>query len=490
MKKLKPTSKDDNVLLEYETALSLKDRKRIAILPLLKGQTEQTEFNFGSYAGWQFPATASPTDAKGSIAHTITSLLLCQGLKLNDYDWLESGGALPDDLIDRIVDTLANVAWGADKRKGQRLTFLRRRKSVSSALETNVAEPDVDCLHLYRYWRGNTGIDKNFSLNVSNDNRDDLPATEGVDLHTTTFPPVSAWATQVANGSIFSGNPLFELDSTETDRAAVSIGQHARAFEEEFGAWEESAKDTTAEGRSKTASRSRPPLVLEKRHAVQLSSFVASSATDALEDASGGVFEHKISPSASSYSIVEERSEHSALLVPQEQAPSSRGRAEYVSMRPLDLVAKSQEDHISIVAGTTTDSCPSVNMPPTPALPVPLRPRYPTIGPSSSWMAPPDMMEREQVEHILCDREDGTFVVRNKSKGRYALSTIQGGVMRHDMLIWDDDKGWSLTGRRLVPAARGSLEELLDRLASQDALQVLKTPLVRGAFAEAEQSEL
>jgi hypothetical protein len=475
IKTLTPTSNDDNVLLEYETALSLKERKRIAILPLLKGQTEQMEFNFGSYSGFNFPSTASPTHAKGTIAHTITDLLQCQGLKLSAYDWSDSDGAPPGDLIDEIVDTLAKVAWGADK--GRRL-MIRRRKSLSSALEPSAAEPDVDCLHLHRYWRGDAGIGNGGNLSDEGNNDRDVFDAEG-GPHSTAYLPMSAWA-QDANVNMFSHNPLFE-PSNKMNQTTTQVDQHAIVAAEEetvlgFGAWEGGAEDLSAA----VLQNSDATPVPENEGKVQL-----STSTGGSEPTTRAGHSERETASLDLCGTADESSGRSDWTRSQAEISSSLGRYQGDMVKSHELSDEGMahsHGHTSIAADvTTTESCSYVDISPTSAPPAHLGFRHPTLGPSSTWMAPTDRMERGQVEDILRHHEDGTFVVRDKGKGRYALSAIQGGKMLHDILLWDD-KGWSLTGRRLVPAARGSLEELLDRLAGQDALQVLKTPLVRGAF--------
>lgn len=180
IKELQKDDDSDNVLLEYETALELKAMKRIAILPLLLGATFDTEYNFEAFGGHMFPQHASPTNPKGSISTTITSILRNQGLKISDY-FDEATGERSPRLVDEIIDTLRKIAWGTPKDNAEAETFADDQEShfeettceaksllqdISGAKGSTVAV-DVDCLKLCHYWE--TLLDNKMDESVEDD---------------------------------------------------------------------------------------------------------------------------------------------------------------------------------------------------------------------------------------------------------------------------------------------------------------------------------
>jgi hypothetical protein len=124
IKALKPESKPDNVLLEYEEAIRLQREKRLAVFPVLigkrQGNGKVARFDFAEFGSHQYPQTPSPTKKTGSIADTMTNIFGFQGVFLEATDGLKvyrkgADDQAPVEVADRVLLTLLDVAWSSGK---------------------------------------------------------------------------------------------------------------------------------------------------------------------------------------------------------------------------------------------------------------------------------------------------------------------------------------------------------------------------------------
>jgi hypothetical protein len=245
IKNLQKGDAEDNVLHEYEKALELKDERRIAILPLLRGATLDTEYNFEEFGGHMFPQHASPTRAKGSISATITGILRNQGFKLSDY-MDEATGEHSPRLVDMIIDTLRKIAWGTTqddtKVADDRESSCEEDESEAKNLLPRVAM-DVDCLKLCHYWDCQ-GLDNGNDESVEN----------GEDLERTAVSPLRiAWDAEATLSPSEKPGPASGVPWAEERASAQALGSvHSLSGLEKDALTETAVDDASHVTRSET----------------------------------------------------------------------------------------------------------------------------------------------------------------------------------------------------------------------------------------------
>lgn len=159
---------EDNLLLEFETALDLRQKGRLQILPLLVGERTLDggchEYNFARCGPHMMPSALSKSGK--CIRHTMTDLLSFQGLKVNEYLEQEDEEApveLAAPLIDRIHQALIDNAWGRpDGPRRCPTSRLAASEGTSAGAHSTgasaaancrrSAEAAKDCLNLWRHW--------------------------------------------------------------------------------------------------------------------------------------------------------------------------------------------------------------------------------------------------------------------------------------------------------------------------------------------------
>ncbi len=120
MKKVLPTdAKDDNLLLEFETALQLARRKLVKIIPVLIGQRrglEVQKFDFQRAGASEFPETGSRSNPKIPVRTTISGIYEQQGLFLSSIDdsgsgefWASRPGKNDESVVDHIMEVCVYV---------------------------------------------------------------------------------------------------------------------------------------------------------------------------------------------------------------------------------------------------------------------------------------------------------------------------------------------------------------------------------------------
>ena len=132
--------KADNLLLEYEIALRLAARKRIAILPLLVG-TGRSEEDYAPFAGTEFnvdrfPNGPSKTHHHGPIRETMRGLFRIQGVFVHPW-------ALTQPEVDVIVQFLRQKAWGSSDPECLRLKRFWNRPPVETSAAADGSEVSV-----------------------------------------------------------------------------------------------------------------------------------------------------------------------------------------------------------------------------------------------------------------------------------------------------------------------------------------------------------
>ena len=127
--------KEDNLLLEMETALWLRQRRRIQIYPVLLGQRHAPEaygpYDFANFGGHRFPAEPSATQLHGwnatlsqrlklaevgTIQATMTKLLSLQGDTTLGNGPVDIGA-----LAGKLMEYLHGKAWAL--RAGDSMPF-------------------------------------------------------------------------------------------------------------------------------------------------------------------------------------------------------------------------------------------------------------------------------------------------------------------------------------------------------------------------------
>lgn len=131
--------KEDNLVLEFETAVHLNARRCLQIFPILMGAVDghgqYEEYDFKRYGGHTFPDCPSLTQRKGTVQQTMTKLFSIQGEHLSNHrvEYDVSGEVtIPPSLLQAITTFLDRKAWGASDPDGLGLQrYWAREKSKS-----------------------------------------------------------------------------------------------------------------------------------------------------------------------------------------------------------------------------------------------------------------------------------------------------------------------------------------------------------------------
>lgn len=423
-------SKDDNVLLEYETALRLKAARRLVILPLLVGATHAAEYNFGDFGPHVFPDEPSRTCSKGTISHTMTDLLRCQGLKLCHFDTsgIESG-SLDTKMVKGIVDALQEVAWGAPARRN-RGSVLHAGAPSTLDRSTDAVKADVDCLQLWRYYVRTDEEEEDELDNVdllypdSDADVDGAVATSRESYQGST-PSTMASASHFADKrggtdgrAMLMTNPLY----TETEPEITSEEP------EGFGNWSAQAENESHDASTLTLGRPNSYLIVDAEPTAEVE-------TDGFVGA-------------------------------------------YTDMQPIDNQA-------GMSAAPPAPNFAARSGPPVGAA-------WQAVAETSQADAPEEAtwhaaveLTRAEAERTLQFQSPGAFLVRDKSKNTSALSVVrQNGRIEHHLLRKSTANGWLFNETAVQPPCHGTLVDFITRLQTNESGNVLKAPLTFGAYSD------